>query len=94
MRRTTMRIAYFSEFILLSRYLNFSLAARHLHMTQPGLSRHISMLEQEVGCTLFKRDTHSVRLSEKGKYFLKGIEKIAKDYDFLCETTSLGGCGN
>lgn len=86
-----MKISYFREFIILSRYLNFSLAAKHLHMTQPGLSRHISSLETEVGSKLFERDTHRVKLTEKGKHFLSGIKKIIDDYDFLCEAVSKGG---
>lgn len=79
-----MKISYFREFLVLTKYLNFSLAADHLRMTQPGLSRHISTLEKEIGVRFFKRNTHSVKLTEKGELFLKGIEKIVEDYDFLC----------
>ena len=85
-----MRISYFKEFIVLSKYLNFSLAAKHLHMTQPGLSRHISRLEDEIGVTLLERDTHGVRLTESGELFLRGIQKVVEDYDFLCESVSKG----
>lgn len=85
-----MRIRYFREILVLSEYLNFSLAARHLHMTQPGLSRHISAIENELGVTLFERDTHRVRLTDKGARFLQGIEKIIEDYDFLCEAVRTG----
>jgi DNA-binding transcriptional LysR family regulator len=86
-----MRISYFREFITLSKYLNFSLAAKHLHMTQPGLSRHIARLEDEVGIKLFTRDTHQVKLTENGEQFLRGITKIVDDYDFLCESVTKGG---
>lgn len=79
-----MRISYFREFIVLAKYLNFSLAAERLHMTQPGLSRHISILEKEVGVKLFERDTHNVKLSSGGNAFLEGIKKIIDDYDRLC----------
>lgn len=86
-----MKISYFEEFIVLSKYLNFSLAAKHLNMTQPGLSRHISRLENEVGIKLFKRDTHQVKLTEKGEQFSIGIQKILDDYDFLCESVTKDG---
>jgi len=86
-----MRISYFREFIVLARHLNFSVAASHLHMTQPGLSRHISRLEKEVGIRLFTRDTHRVQLTEKGEQFLRGIQKIIDDFDFLCETVEKKG---
>lgn len=85
-----MRISYFREFIVLAQYLNFSLAARHLNMTQPGLSRHISRLEDEIGVKLLVRDTHRVKLTESGELFLKGIQKIIEDYDFLCDSVSKG----
>lgn len=80
-----MKIGYFREFIALAKYLNFSVASELLNMTQPGLSRHISMLEKEVGTTLFERDTHNVRLTQAGRTFLEGIERIVSDYDALCE---------
>lgn len=80
-----MRISYLREFIVLSRYLNFSAASEYLNMTQPGLSRHISTLEIEIGVKLFRRNTHSVELTEAGKQFLKGIQKLVADYDALCE---------
>lgn len=83
-----MRISYFKEFIVLAKYLNFSIASERLNMTQPGLSRHISALENEIGIKLLNRDTHSVKLTEKGTLFLKGIQKIVADYDLLCEQLS------
>lgn len=86
-----MRISYFREFIALSKCLNFSLAAKQLNMTQPGLSRHISALENELGIKLFKRDTHLVKLTENGEIFLSGIQKIVDDYDFLCESVATEG---
>jgi DNA-binding transcriptional LysR family regulator len=86
-----MKVSCFREFLVLAKYLNFSLAADHLHMTQSGLSRHISALENELGVKLFERDTHRVGLTEKGQHFLRGIGKIVEDYDFLCESIQTGG---
>lgn len=86
-----MKLSHLREFIVLSKYLNFSVAARHLHMTQPGLSRHISGLEKEVGIKFFERDTHGVRLTERGEQFLLGVQKIINDFDFLCESVAKGG---
>lgn len=85
-----MKISYFREFLVLSKYLNFSLAANHLHITQPGLSRHISGLEKEIGVKLFERDTHKVRLTEKGKQFSRGMQRIIDDYDSLREAILTG----
>lgn len=86
-----MRFSYLRELTVLARYLNFSLAANHLHMTQSGLSRHIATLEKKIGIKLFERNTHKVTLTEQGEEFLRGTHKILDDYDFLCESVSKGG---
>ncbi len=70
---------------MLAQHLNFSLASELLNMTQPGLSRHISMLEKELGTKLFKRDTHNVELTQAGIVFRDGAKKIVSDYEALCE---------
>lgn len=86
-----MRLSYLKELTVLARYLNFSLAAEHLNMTQPGLSRHIAALEKKVGIKIFERDTHKVILTEQGKAFVRGTQKILDDYEFLCESVVKGG---
>lgn len=88
-----MRICYLRECLTLSNCLNFSLVAKQLNMTQPGLSRHISSLETELGVNLFVRNTHRVRLTEEGERFTTGIQKILEDYDFLCESLKKEGLG-
>src|SRR5690348_8342176 len=40
--------------------LNITLAAGRVHATQPGLSKHIKQLEQELGCKLFTRKGKSL----------------------------------
>lgn len=35
--------------------LNITAAARTLHMTQPGVSRHVRMFEDEIGVRVFIR---------------------------------------
>lgn len=80
-----MRIGYFKEFLVLAEHLNFSIASELLNMTQPGLSRHISSLENELGTKLFKRDTHTVQLTQAGIVFRNGVKTIVGDYDTLRE---------
>lgn len=43
------------EFVEFSRTLNFTAAARELHMSQPALSKHVQELENEMGVTLVRR---------------------------------------
>lgn len=62
------------EFRVLAMILNYSKASERLYISQSILSRHIRELEEELGVALFTRDTHSVSLTEEGKFFLKWIE--------------------
>lgn len=41
--------------------LNITSAANHVHATQPGLSRQIKQLEDELGFPLFTRKGRSLR---------------------------------
>lgn len=50
--------------------LNFSRAARRLHIAQPALSRAVKELEHELGCTLLHRDRHSTTLTPAGQVLL------------------------
>ncbi|MDM8216876.1 LysR family transcriptional regulator [Desulfovibrio piger] len=42
-------------------------AAEHLHTSQSSVSKHISMLEQELSVILFRRSNRGLRLSEEGR---------------------------
>lgn len=66
------------EFAVLANLLNYSKAAETLFVSQSILSRHIKSIEEELGVTLFIRDTHGVRLTDEGKYLLKWAEPILK----------------
>lgn len=80
-----MKIQYLREFVMLAHLLNFGKAAKKLYLTQPVLSRHIMALENEIGSTLFVRNTQNVHLTEDGRIFLREIEQIVKRYDATIE---------
>ena len=62
---TLQQLRYFRE--IARQDLNISKAAAVLHITQPGLSRQLRLLEQELGVELFVRNrTRLVRLSDAG----------------------------
>lgn len=58
------RIEYF---IRVAETLNFSEAARKLHISHQALSRQIQILEQETGVRLLERSTTRVALTEVGR---------------------------
>lgn len=76
-----MNIEYLHEFFVLAYRLNFSAAAKELHMSQPTLSSHIAALEKELGATLFDRDSQSVSLTPAGKACLEDANDILSSYN-------------
>lgn len=56
--------------------MNFSRAAKKLHIAQPSLSQQLSKLEKELGLLLFFRNTNSVELTYAGTVFLEKAQKI------------------
>ena len=71
-----MEIQHIFEFLELAKTCSFSKAASNLYISQSSLSKHLMMLEDEVGATLFDRSARSVSLSEYGKIFLPYARKL------------------
>lgn len=57
-------------FLSLSKTLNFTKTANEFYVTQPTVSNYIKALENSMGITLLKRDSHSVSLTPEGKEFV------------------------
>ncbi|OJJ18448.1 hypothetical protein BKI52_22800 [marine bacterium AO1-C] len=66
-----MELKHIESFVVLAQELSFSKAAKKLHLSQSPLSRHIKLLEKELGKTLFQRSTQSVQLTKAGEVFLE-----------------------
>src|SRR3954462_3664474 len=71
---TLQQLRYFRE--IARQDLNISKAAAALHITQPGLSRQLRLLEEELGVDLFVRNrTRLVRLSDAGSEIVAMAER-------------------
>lgn len=57
--------------------LNVSKAAKNLYTSQPGVSKQLRLLEEELGITIFQRNGKQlVETTAHGKVVLEKIEKI------------------
>ncbi len=68
-------------FLEVARKLNFTRAARALHIAQPAVSQAVAKLEGELGVTLFDRSGREVRLTEAGLRLLPLAERVLSDVD-------------
>ena len=57
------------SFLVFAKTKNFTKAAKQLNMSQPGLSRQIQSLEEELGYLLYRRGIDRFELTEAGKIF-------------------------
>ena len=65
-----MDIELYREFGMVAKYGNLSEAAHELHVTESALSRHLKLLEMELGFELFDRSSSPMRLTAVGELFL------------------------
>ena len=74
-----MELRQLKYFVKSAEYLNFSVAAKHLYITQSTLSQQIKQLEFELGFELFLRNSRHITLTEAGEEFLPFARKTIQD---------------
>jgi len=72
---TFLRLRYF---IAVAEELHFGRAAKRLMVTQPSLSRQITLLEEEIGVRLLVRDTRRVALTSAGREYLDQARAVLR----------------
>ena len=77
------RIDYIQEFLTLASCLSFSRASEDLFITQPSLSRHVSLLEAELGVKLVERNTRNVYLTPAGAELYKDFLNLLDAYQSI-----------
>ena len=76
------RLRYLRE--IARRDLNLTAAAAALHTSQPGVSRQILELEEELGCQIFeRRGRRLASLTEPGRAALAIAERVLDDVEAL-----------
>ena len=64
-------------FHVAAKLQSFTLASEHLHLTQPGISKHIKGLEEHYGLRLFDRLGKKVVLTQAGEILFAATGKIS-----------------
>lgn len=77
-------------FLAVAEDLHFRKAAERLYISQPGLSRQIRQLEEQLGYPLFERNNRKVTLTPAGVYLqtevsslLRKLEGVVKHAELL-----------
>src|SRR5438270_4992915 len=91
-----MELRHLRYFIAVADEENVSRAAAKLHVSQPGISRQIRDLEDEIGFQLFERSAKSLKLTAAGKTFLTEARAVLSRADEAVKKARsvAGGAGN
>ncbi|MBA4536275.1 LysR family transcriptional regulator [Bacillus aquiflavi] len=76
-----MDFKWLHTFITAAKYENFRKTAEELFISQPSVTVHIKLLEEEIGCILFKRGGRKVSLTEEGRKFLPHAKQLLIKYE-------------
>jgi DNA-binding transcriptional LysR family regulator len=84
------------------KYGTLSIAAEHLHLSQPSLSRSMQKLEEELGVILFERQKNRIFLNDTGKLAAEyaarilvseaEMERQVRTFDRNLRTLTVGSC--
>ena len=75
-------------FIFAAETSNLTEAAKLLHLSQPGVSHQIKLLEQQLGVQLFTRSNSGLKMTEAGQVLLPWARHLLHDMDDLKEMMS------
>lgn len=71
-----MTLHQFTIFAAIAKHRNLTNASEELHITQPGISHQMRLLEEEYGVKLYTRTARGVDLTDAGRRFLLAITPI------------------
>lgn len=76
-----MELRHLRYFVAVARRLNFTAAARDMHVTQSTLSHQIQQLEDEIGYPLFDRGKRNITLTRAGDVLLPRFAQALEEID-------------
>ncbi|WML32570.1 LysR family transcriptional regulator [Clostridium sp. OS1-26] len=80
-----MDIKQLKYFLQVCKHKSFSKAAKEIYITQQGLSKAISNLEEELQYPLFYNTTKGIRITKYGEYLQRQSEHIVQEFDLILE---------
>ncbi|OJJ17325.1 transcriptional regulator [marine bacterium AO1-C] len=82
-------IRHLRYFMTVAEELHFRKAAERLYISQPGLSRQIRQMEEDLGVKLFERTNRKVALTPAGQYLKQEVSVLLKSLEEAFEHTQL-----
>ncbi|MGK0254739.1 MAG: DNA-binding transcriptional LysR family regulator [Mariniflexile sp.] len=76
-------------FLAVAEDLHFRKAAERLYISQPGLSRQIKQMEEDLGVILFERNNRKVNLTNVGQFLKSEITRNLKNLDQIINHAKL-----
>lgn len=76
-----MENTYLREFLALALHGNYHVVSEELFISQSTLSKHIQILEKEIGTSLFLRTAKGVVLTEAGRQLVPYANRIIQEED-------------
>lgn len=69
------------SFCIAAKCLSFKHAASQLFLTPSAVSHQIKQLEEQIGFTLFERQTRAIKLTTSGKKFYNAVQPIIQELE-------------
>jgi len=80
---------HYKYFLAVAKELHFRKAAESLYISQPGLSRQIKQMEDDLGIKLFERNNRKVELTKAGRFLQQKLIIHFKQLDDILYHTKL-----
>lgn len=84
-----LELRHLKYFLVVAEDLHFRKAAERLYISQPGLSRQIKQMEEELGIKLFERHNRKVVLTKAGAYLKQELGVHLKQLNDIMEHAKL-----
>ena len=89
LKSNQIEIRHLRYFLAVAEDLHFRKAAERLYISQPGLSRQIKKMEENLGVILFERHNRKVKLTKVGAYLKSEISRNLKSLDYIFNQAKL-----